>query len=122
MSSCTYKDAISEAIVFLGGKGFVFEIYDFLEKRHRGLIEGKDQKTWKNTVKYTLCRGNFYQLDNDPGTIIPGSGVCKYWYSGLCEKILTQEEILQQNFEESLKWIHSNKQYQEIMLDYYLEI
>ena len=36
-------------------------------------------------------------------------------------KIPTQEEVLQKEFEEALRFIDTNKEYQKIMLDYYLE-
>jgi len=124
MSFIVYKDAIREAIVLLGGKGTVFEIYECLEKNYQGLIEGKDQKTWKNTVRYNLCRGNFHQLENGPGKSLSGRGRggCKYWYNGPVVKSLTSEEIMQKEFEKALVFINSNKEYREMMLDNYLEI
>ena len=124
MPFIVYKDAIREAIVLLGGKGTVFEIYECLEKNYPALIEGKDQKTWKNTVRYNLCKGNFHQLENDPGKSLSGRGRggCKYWYNDPVVKSSTHEEIIQKEFEKALVFINSNKEYQRIMLDNYLEI
>ena len=121
MSYKSYKEIIQETMSLLGGRATVFDIYDFVEKNYKDFIKSKDPKTWRNTVRYNLCKGNFYQLDNDPGISIPGSGVCKYWYNGLSIKIPTQEEVLQKEFEEALRFIDTNKEYQKIMLDNYLE-
>ena len=116
MSSKPYKEVIRESIIRLGGKAVIFEIYDFVEKNYSDFIKGKEEKTWKNTIKYTLCRGDFYQGDN-----YRYRGGYKYWYINSSIPDQTQEETLQKKFEDALKWIHSDKEYQEMMLDYYLE-
>ena len=123
MPSKPYRELIREIISLLGGRATVFEIYDFFEKNYRDFLKGKETKTWKNTVRYNLCRGNFHQIEKDRSVGLSGRDRCgcKYWYNNSPEIVKTREEILQNKFEESLKFINSNKEYQEIMLDYYLE-
>ena len=123
MPSKPYREVIQEIITLLGGKATVFEIYDFFEKNYRDFLREKKTTTWKNTVRYNLCRGNFHQIEKDSTVSLSGRGRggCKYWYNSSAKIVKTHEEILQNKFEESLKFINSNKEYQEIMLDYYLE-
>ena len=117
MSSISYKEIIHDTIIHLGGKASLFQIYDFIEKNYSNFIEGKKEKAWKGSIRYTLCRGDFHQKDK-----VKYSRGHKYWYNDSFIKNPTQGETLQKEFEEALKWIQSDKKYQEKMLDNYLEI
>jgi len=123
MSFKPYREIIRETISLSGGKATVFQIYDFMEKNYQDFLKEKEPKTWKNTVRYNLCRGNFHQIEKDPGISLSGRGRggCKYWYNNSPEKVFAPEEILQNKFEEALKFIRSNKKYREKFLDNYLE-
>lgn len=129
MSNKTYKEIIKETITFLGGKATVVEIYDFIEKNYTSFLGEKNEKTWKNNIRYTLSTGPFYQT-KDSGASIEGTRFSKHWYNNPdLEKpdpeiifLEKTEEIIQREFEEALNFIQSNKEYREMMLDYYLEI
>tara|TARA_A100001391_G_C5012542_1_gene263612 strand:- start:196 stop:567 length:372 start_codon:yes stop_codon:yes gene_type:complete len=123
MSLKTYKDIIRLSIIGLGGKATVYEIYGFIENNYPEFIKGKAPKTWQNTVRYNLCRGDFHQVKRDRKMVISGyGGSHKYWYNNDSGEIQTPEERFQKRFEESLKFFRSNKEYCETMLDLYLQL
>ena len=123
MSFRTYRDIIRDSIIGLGGRGTVFEIYEFIENNYPDFIKEKDPKSWRNTIRFNLWKGNFHQLEDDRAMSIDiQGGTCKYWYNNDSDNIQTHEERLQQKFEEALKFIHSNKDFQDIMLHFYLKI
>ena len=52
MSFRTYRDIIRDSIIGLGGKGTVFEIYEFIENNYPDFIKEKEPKSWRNTIRF----------------------------------------------------------------------